>query len=300
VRQPTPGPNYLSVLDFDSGLTKPFSLPPGSDPNDFNFQFVRRGARLVVLGAVDTGAGHGAVPVYSYPADLTGTSFLLGQATVVLASTNPGRVWLTADLRTSIGQAAVHLDEVDLKGLHTSSVDLRAPTDNTVAMVAPVTEGFVVTSETASGAARTDVYDQTGRAISQLGAGTLVGAQASQVVWQSGDQLWLSDLATGTRHLVSTGSVYYDGVFSPDAARVAMIATGRPGYPSSLAILDIASAHLSVGPATWVIPPAWSTTGRDVFFVDPDTVSVDVWQVAEEHLTKVALSVGSIDQVEPL
>ncbi|HZQ58035.1 MAG TPA: hypothetical protein VFA84_08370, partial [Acidimicrobiales bacterium] len=81
-------PAQFVIVDPDHTTATPLALPAGLDPTFDSYQIVARKGAVVVLGCIDTGAGHDAVAVYAYPT-LLGRPVRLGDATHVLPSAEP-------------------------------------------------------------------------------------------------------------------------------------------------------------------------------------------------------------------
>jgi len=302
------GQPSLAVLDVDHATTAPVPLPHGLGAYMDHFQLVSRPAGLVLVGSLDTGAGHGPAPVYWYRTTAAPPT-TIGQASVIFPSAHPDEAWLTSDLATGIGPPTVHLDEVDATGTHTATTILRAPSGSVITDVAAVDSGFVVGTAPANGVTpgRYDLYDLDGRATVPLGAGSLIATRGPLAVFSADGHLKITNVVTGhQRQLPATVDSGDHASISPDGTRLVMQlpSTSAAGGDGHVAIVDLSTGEVTVGPPTGYIPPVWDGSSSDVLFIEPDG-QLDVWQVPEHTLVRLgnpladAVAIQTLDTAKP-
>ncbi len=273
-------PAQFVIVDPDHTTATPLALPAGLDPTFDSYQIVARKGAVVVLGCIDTGAGHDAVAVYAYPT-LLGRPVRLGDATHVLPSAEPDRVWLTSFL-PGLGTPVLHLREVDMGGHQTRSLAISAPAGAFVSLpVVPLSAGIVTTIGPVNGSPTVVLTNWSGKATT-LGAGTLVAAAGTTVVWWAAGVLHILDFVTHAERTVALPEpVGWASAISPDGTMLAAAGVGTAGR---LSIVDHQDATVTMGPAFGYYRAVWDRSSREVFFTDPDQHQVDAWQVAGRNL----------------
>jgi hypothetical protein len=282
----------FAELDVDSGTLTGVPLPAGLDPTFDNFQFVPTTGGLVVLGSLDTGAGHAVMPVLRYP-QLSAAPITIGHATVIFSAARADRLWVTSDLATGIGPGTVHLTEIDLKGTPVGTLTIQAPAGGVVEQIAPVTDGFVAT--TTRGAEDDVVHYPVSGSPTTVGAGRLLAAAGTTVVWSTARQLHVTDLVTGASRTFAEGQdLSFPTVVSPDGTHLlAHVAAAG----DSVELVDLRNGVTTAGPQISQLGATSDAASANVYFVEADQHHIDLWHAADNIIVRFPAPAQSITAI---
>ncbi|MDT7570824.1 MAG: hypothetical protein QOE05_998 [Actinomycetota bacterium] len=276
----------LRILDVDSGRLTVLPRFPDAKAYD-RLDVLVVGRQLAMVGDNNTGAGSGPFPAYVTTAGPGSRLREVGQASSLLPSEHPGRVWLVADNDTNDPDWGTTLTEVDMRG----AVHVRKKFVHTFG-VRPFGGGFLREVGDADQDPRDmELIDMSGHRL-RLFTGmdrvavtgrTAVLAQRAPCV----DGCNVSVLSSGTsvterRLKVDDPPTGGNAVLSPEGQALYLLSDQGNGGGTALAEMllvdggivriDDARADHNFGPAL-----QFSSDGRWMFFVDADRTHIDAF-----------------------
>jgi hypothetical protein len=300
------------TLDVDTGRMR--TLPRPADAAEYDrLDVVAVGRQLVLVGDNNTGAGNAPSPAY-VTTDGPGSRLReIGQASYLLRSAHPGRVWLVADKDTNADDAGSTLTEVDLSGVVHQRAHFRYGAQ-------PFAGGFLRQAGTNApgdaGDQGTDLVDGHGRVLHNY-AGRVVLVTGNTAILSLTDapcsgQCRLQVLTAGATIEERTVTVAaLPGLselgLSRDGSRLftSEIVEGGSNPPSWVTELDLRTGRVHRLTDAWAetfYGPSFvfSADGRWVFFSDVDAKHVDAYDLTTRRAFRVPGTFGTITQLELL
>jgi hypothetical protein len=298
------GGRQVLLVDPASG-----QISPVPSPGAGRIRVLRQGGFIVMLSR------DGGVAVAAAVGD--STQHQLGQASDVLPSQRPDRVWLVSQ-GDGVPDETYTLREVDLRSL-TALRRWTLPYD--AEPVAVVPQGVVVRNLEDD----FEVRSRGGKRVARLGRDlTFLDVHGSLIAYLDDRELHLRDLATGLDRRVAlpagarswfalgpplpgTGCCLQIGSFSPDGATLAVF-TGLDGPTGpGLTIVDVAEATATVLPGSGGATPVacqpclgWSQSGWLFFFNGgPALADPSAWRPGVREAVPLGLDVRSATTVLP-
>ena len=277
-----PGCDQYTVVNTATGASRPVTLP-GKIGGDFTYDVVATGGYFVYESA------HGVLAV---PTTLDRSPHLVGQASVFLPSSRPGRVWL---FTVPDGGAPTHGQEVGVDGRYrgpvyqlpfagaaTAAVSGGLIRGDQVWSIATNTIGFLPASR--SGAP--NVFDARGSLVA-WGVNcqpVLPGCSSLEVLNLADDKQHIYPAPAGTAGWVPTAGEGSHDAFAPDARHLALrVALSSAPLSSQVDVLNLVTGTSRLVPnsqAHAYSPVAWTPDGRSVLF-ENDTHTLSIYRLGE-------------------
>jgi hypothetical protein len=306
----------LEMLAVDSGrrTVLPTSRELGMSYD--RLDVVAVGERLVLVGDNNTGAGSGPFDAYATRTVPGSTFRVVGQASYLVRSVHPDRVWLVAEVDTNDADSGSTLTEVDVRGVVHQRVQFRH-----AFAVRPFAGGFLrwagTTTAGDAGDPGTDLVDARGRRLRNYPGVVRVVSGSTAVLVQNDLPCTkrcplLVLTADGTR--ISQRTVYADampGLMEPaltrDASRLftSVIVEGGDNPPSKVTEMDLRTGRARELRDAWAetyygASFVFSPDGRWMFFSDVDAKHVDAYDLTSRRTFRVEGTFGTITQLELL